>query len=388
MQIIKKAAALILATLLAASALAGCSRTEEPSQPSSSAAESSAQPSSQASSQGNAAPVDYSQGLTEEGYFEGVTALDYVTLPDYKTMEIPVDVSTISDEDVEAELSSLLNAAATNKQVTDRAVQDGDTVNIDYVGSIDGVEFEGGSTGGNGTTVTIGVTSYIDDFLEQLIGHKPGDTFDVNVTFPDPYPNNQDLANKDAVFVTTINYIQETVTPELTDQFAEENWGQSDGWHTAEEVREGLRAELRSKAVAQYLWQELLDKSEVSEVPQSLYDYQVLTLEGYYTALAQQSSMELEDYLSQSAGVEDLDALIEANKETLNSNAETSLIIQALSEDLGVKPSDQDVSDYILNATGASDITPFVERYGQPYLCLLTRESMAQQQLAALRDTD
>ena len=95
-------------------------------------------------------------------------------------------------------------------EVTDRAVKDGDTLNIDYVGTVDGVAFEGGSTDGKGTQVTIGVTSYIDDFLEQLIGHRPGETFDIEVTFPDPYENNPDLAGKDAVFTVTVNHIVET----------------------------------------------------------------------------------------------------------------------------------------------------------------------------------
>ena len=67
------------------------------------------------------------------------------------------------------------------------------------------MEFEGGSTNGAGTEVTIGVTSYIDNFLEQLIGHKPGETFDIKVTFPDPYERNSELSGKDAVFTVTIN---------------------------------------------------------------------------------------------------------------------------------------------------------------------------------------
>ena len=99
-------------------------------------------------------------------------------------------------------------------QVTDRAVEDGDTVNIDYVGTVDGVEFEGGNTNGQGTNVTAGGTDYIDDFLTQIIGHMPGETFDVNVTFPDPYTSNEELSGKDAVFKTTINYISETPKPE------------------------------------------------------------------------------------------------------------------------------------------------------------------------------
>ena len=86
-------------------------------------------------------------------------------------------------------------------------IEDGDTVNIDYVGSVDGVEFEGGNTQGQGTPLTIGSGEYIDDFEEQLIGAHPGDTVDVYVTFPDPYSNNPDLSGKEALFEVTINGI-------------------------------------------------------------------------------------------------------------------------------------------------------------------------------------
>lgn len=85
-------------------------------------------------------------------------------------------------------------------------VKDGDTVNIDYVGKVDGVAFSGGSTGGAGTDLTIGSGNYIDDFEEQLIGAHPGDTVQVEVTFPKEY-GNAELNGKDAVFEVVINGI-------------------------------------------------------------------------------------------------------------------------------------------------------------------------------------
>lgn len=91
---------------------------------------------------------------------------------------------------------------------TSLTVKDGDVINIDYVGSVDGVEFDGGNTEGNGTKLEIGSGSYIDDFEEQLIGHNVGDSVKVTVTFPDVYPNNPSLEGKEAVFKTVINGIQ------------------------------------------------------------------------------------------------------------------------------------------------------------------------------------
>ena len=97
------------------------------------------------------------------------------------------------------------NSYSTDTSLT---VEDGDTVNIDYVGTVDGVEFDGGSTEGMGTDLVIGSGSYNDDFEEQLIGAHPGETVEVNVTFPDDYYST-DMAGKDAVFTVTINGIYE-----------------------------------------------------------------------------------------------------------------------------------------------------------------------------------
>lgn len=91
---------------------------------------------------------------------------------------------------------------------TSLEIEDGDKVNIDYVGTVDGVEFEGGNTEGNGADLTIGSGSYIDDFEDQLIGAHPGDTVTVNVTFPEDYGNDE-LNGKDAVFTVTVNGIYE-----------------------------------------------------------------------------------------------------------------------------------------------------------------------------------
>ena len=113
-----------------------------------------------------------------------------------------------SSEDSSTEDSQESDTSGTSTLSTDTSltVEDGDTVNIDYVGSIDGVEFDGGSTNGQGTDLTIGSGLYIDDFEEQLIGSHPGDAVEVNVTFPDDY-SSEDLQGQDALFEVTINGI-------------------------------------------------------------------------------------------------------------------------------------------------------------------------------------
>lgn len=160
---------------------------------------------------------DFSAGLTDAGMFDGVTALDFAVLPTYNGIEIAPEDYQVDDETLQTQIDSMMANYASPEQIKDREVADGDTVNIDYVGSVDGVEFDGGSTNGAGTSVTIGVTSYIDDFLEQLIGHQPGETFNVEVTFPDEYPAEHGSAGQGCCFRYHNQLLEgDSVTPELT----------------------------------------------------------------------------------------------------------------------------------------------------------------------------
>ena len=87
------------------------------------------------------------------------------------------------------------------------AAQNGDTVNIDYTGYLDGTAFKGGSTNGSGADLELGSGTYIDGFEDGIVGHTVGETFDLNLTFPETYPNNPDLAGKEVVFTVTLNGI-------------------------------------------------------------------------------------------------------------------------------------------------------------------------------------
>ena len=152
-QTIIRICALAAAVALAAG-LTACGGAASSGSASSSPASGSA---SEPSSGGSA--LDYSKGITDEGFWEGVKALDYITLPEYKGVAIPADEIAPSAEDIQKLKDSLVESFGEKAKITDRAVEDGDQVNIDYVGSVDGVEFSGGSTGGSGTTVTAGSTN-------------------------------------------------------------------------------------------------------------------------------------------------------------------------------------------------------------------------------------
>ena len=308
-----------------------------------------------------------SEGIDENGFWEGIRALDYVEMFNYKALPIPSEAYQITDDDVQNEINSIMADYATSVQVTDRAVADGDKVNIDYVGSVDGVEFANGSTNGEGADVTIGVTNYIDDFLEQLIGHKPGETFNVEVTFPDVYQE-ASLQGKDAVFVTTINYIIDSATPELTDEFVAANLSAGRGWSTVSEMREGVRADLQKEAIQKYIEDYLSTKVTVKSVPEVLTKYQERAMLDYYKQGAEYYGMGLEEFLTSSVGVSGVDELIEVNRENNLESATYALAAQAVAEDAGISVSDEDMTNFFLAYEGTSDFSSFEQQFGKPYL--------------------
>ena len=337
--------------------LAGCGKSDDPSD----AGETSATYNYEGG-------FDYSQNIGEDGRWAGVTALDFVTLPEgYEAIELPEDVTTISDEDLQAQLDSLLAGYATTVEVTDRAVEDGDSVNIDYVGSVDGVEFDGGSTGGAGTTVTIGVTSYIDDFLEQLIGHMPGETFNVEVTFPDPYENNPDLAGKDAVFVTTINYIQESQPAEYNDAFVEENFKESNGVSTTAELEQAIKDSLVQNNTYNYVLTYLNDNAVVSQVPDAMKEYQAYVMLDYYNSYAAYFGMGLNDFIQQMLQAESQDDLVAQQAENIEAAAKEALILQAVAEAQGITVDEAAAKEML-----GDSYDSYVENYGQPYVLMNT----------------
>ncbi len=163
----------------------------------------------------------------------------YVTLGDYKGIEYTKTVAAVTEDDIQSKLDSFVDGLAETNEVTDRAVEDGDIVNIDYVGTMDGEEFDGGSA--TGQDLTIGSNSFIDGFETGLIGHNVGDEVSLDLQFPDPYPNNTDLAGKDVNFKVTINKISVKTTPELTDQLVKDNTD----YDTIDAYKESIKEDLK-----------------------------------------------------------------------------------------------------------------------------------------------
>jgi len=306
----------------------------------------------------------FSSVIDDNGYFTGITASDIATIPDYKGIAIPAENHQVSDEEVQTKIDSILSNYKTETQVKDRAVKDGDTVNIDYVGTIDGQEFQGGNTNGQGTQVTIGTTKYIDDFLEQLIGHKPGETFDVNVTFPDDY-GQEDLNGKDAVFKTTINYIVEESVPELTDEFVTSNLT---GYSDAQDVIDKTRQDLVYQKEQTYIQDYLMQNSTFKDIPQSLYDYQNDCITTFYSAYASAYGMTLDQFVQSYVGADSMKDYLDSVQDQNDTAIKTALIYQAIAEKEGIKSTEQDVVDYLTKEVKNDDVDTYTSQYGMPYL--------------------
>ena len=321
-----------------------------------------------AGKQGNGdAAVNYSLGLTTDGRFEGIAAKDYVTLGQYTNLTYPEEVTSVKEEDIQTRIDSIMSSHTYTNEVTDRAVKDGDTLNIDYVGTVDGVAFEGGSTDGKGTQVTIGVTSYIDDFLEQLIGHQPGETFDIEVTFPDPYQNNPDLAGKDAVFTVTVNHIVETYTYELTDDFVADNLQADYGYTSIADMREKIAADLHDTQVYNYMIETVLENCPVSEVPQKLVDNEITITVKQLKYQALQYNMDASTLFTY-YGVADEDAFRTTYEEDIRERISQYLVMMAIAEDAGLIATEQDVKDYFLEEMDTEDYSEYVKNYGYGYI--------------------
>ena len=207
---------------------------------------------------------DLSAGLTADGKIDGVDVMSLVTLADYENISVPADEVAATEEEVDNAINSTLVSHRALSEDTSLEIADGDTVNIDFVGTVDGAEFEGGNSGGAGYNLTIGSGSFIDNFEEQLIGHKPGEELTVNVTFPENYDD--ELGGKEASFAVTIHGIM--VTPELTDEFVAENL-KGEGVSTAAEYRAKVENDYYEEHLGEYLTNYVMDNSTVNSYPKA-----------------------------------------------------------------------------------------------------------------------
>ena len=312
------------------------------------------------------ADFSFSDGFDENGYLKGIKALDYVTLPDDMNLTLSAEATTVSDSDVDDYISqNILSNYKTTNEITDRAAADGDTVNIDFAGSIDGVAFDGGT--GSDYDLTLGSGTFIDGFEDQIVGHMPGETFDVNVTFPENYQASN-LAGKDAVFSTTLNYINEDVTPDLTDEWVSSNLSESMGMGNVAELKEYVNNSLLFNQEANELYGQLYDAIEVNtDLPEDVQQYFTNTVLYQPYLYATMYGVSLDTMLT-NAGYESVDAYLEASASSKESMIKQILIMQALAEENNIVCDTDILNAEFARYFGSTDMTSYVNAYGENYV--------------------
>lgn len=313
-----------------------------------------------------AASGDYSAQLDDNGFVKGIKATDYVTLCDYKNIEVPLSEVTYTDEEFKNVIDQNLSAHQVLKE--EGVVADGDKVNIDYVGTMDGVEFEGGNSGGNGYDLTIGSGQFIEGFESQLIGHKAGEDVTVKVTFPEDY-SQADLAGKPAEFAVTIHGIY--ANPEYNDDFVKENY--PDMGSTVAEYEQALKDEYYEGSLKDYVTNYVVDNSTVNKFPskylknlKSTTKYSDVQSYEYMNQMYQQYGMEsgsFEDFIGMSDDEYNADIIDRAQK-----FAKADLVYQAILETEGITLTEADAEANVKEMYGGDEYyNSSVETYGKGY---------------------
>ena len=336
-------------------------------------ADSAASSTASSSALGSASDYDYqnfnySDGLDEKGYWEGIRALDYVTLPeDFASVAIKRSDIEPTSEEVEEQISDLLSQYSSTEHITDRAAADGDTVDINYVGSVNNVEFTGGSA--ENYDLTLGSGTFIDGFEDGLIGKKIGDTVDLNLTFPKDY-SSTDLAGKEVVFTVKINSVKRA--PKLTDELAAEI--SNNEYKTVEAYNNYIKEELENTKKENQHNQELNDlvalayqNATVNDYPQEMIDYQLEQVTSYYKSYADQYGMEYADFLKQQVGMTE-EEFVKKMTETVKQSLGQEMVLRAIAETEGVEISDekfQEKASKYAAQMGSTDVDAFISQYGK-----------------------
>lgn len=305
------------------------------------------------------ASSEYSAQLEDNGFIKGVNASSSINLVDYNAIEVAKSEVEYSDDEVASAIDSQLSAH--QELSTDESViaTDSSKININFVGTVDGVEFEGGTA--DDYDLTLGSHMFIDTFEEQLVGTKAGDQVDVNVTFPDDYQN-AELAGKPAVFAVTVNGVY--TAPEFTDEFVQEYL--SEYATTVDGYKQYLKDTHMKDNIKTWLETYLADNTTVTKYPSAyvknaastkMYDdeqsYEFMN-QYYQSSYGQPAYASFSDYIQMS------DAEYQKQlKEDAKTSVKEDLIYQAILEKEGITVSVDDVK-----AAEGDSYDSSVETYG------------------------
>lgn len=279
-----------------------------------------------------------------------------VSLGDYKDLTVEVEATKeVSDEEVETRLTNSQNNLA-ELVVKETAAENGDTVVIDFVGSVDGVEFEGGK--GSNHSLELGSGQFIPGFEEQLVGTKAGETVEVKVTFPENYQA-EDLAGKEALFVTTVNEVKAKELPELDDELAKDI---DEEVETLDELKAKFRKELEESKAEAYddavetaAIEAAVANAEIKEIPEEMIHEEVHRAMNEFLGGMQQQGISPEMYFQITGTSEDdLHKQYEADADK---RVRTNLVIEAIAAAENFTTSDEEVK---------AEIEDLADQYNMP----------------------
>ncbi|MBQ7785290.1 MAG: trigger factor [Clostridia bacterium] len=250
-----------------------------------------------------------------------------VTLGEYKGVEVKKETTLVTDAEVDAKVEEERSKQATEVAVEDRAVAEGDTVNLDYAGSVDGVAFAGGTA--EGQTLKIGSHTFIPGFEEQMIGMNIGEEKDLNVTFPEKY-HSDELAGKAAVFHVKVNSITETQLPELDDDFAKD----ISEFDTLDEYKADIRAKLEAQAAQRdndVFTNDVLGKvmeNATVEIPEAMIERQIDSMMRDFEYRMMGQGLKLDDFLKYTG--QDIKAFRENYRGQAEKSVKAHLVLEAI----------------------------------------------------------
>lgn len=273
-------------------------------------------------------------------YVATVATKPAVELGDLEAIEVEVMDTTVTDEDVEAEIKRNLKQNSSKVDVTDRAAELEDETTIDFVGSVDGVEFEGGK--GNDYPLVLGSGSFIPGFEEQIVGHSVGETFDVNVTFPEKYQA-EDLAGKAAVFKTTIKAIKAINMPELDDAYVSD----TTDFETVDEYKADVKKKLEEKKAADAkndkenkAVDKLVEMSKM-DIPEAMLRFQQEQMVRDFEQRLMYQGMNMDQYLQMTKQTRE--DMMEQVKPNAEKQIKSSLVVEAVANTNNIEVTDEDV---------------------------------------------
>ncbi|MBO5927880.1 MAG: trigger factor [Clostridia bacterium] len=281
------------------------------------------------------------KGITMEAI---VAVKPEVVLGDYKGIKFNKVEYNVKDEDIEADIKRLQDRNSRLVEVSDRAAQDGDTVIIDYSGSVDGVKFEGGTA--EKQTLVLGSHSFIPGFEEQVVGMAIGEDRDINVKFPEQY-HAENLKGKDAVFAIKLHEIKVRELPEVNDEFIKESTGAETLDAYKQEVKERLEKQNQDRAnreIEDEIVKKITENATV-EIPDALVENQVdrMVKETEYRLSYQ--GLKLDDYLKYAG--QTMEEYRNGYKKQAEELVKSQLVIEAIIEAEKIEATDSDVEEKI-----------------------------------------